>query len=253
MARAQCPSPVRCSATSSRPPSDRRTPRGPSPAAPRARPREPVPCHRPQGCSWCRRTTRHRGSAQPPTDERVARTARSRSAENRSRCRDLISSIRKPALLSTSLAPEATSLKYQDRKLGRTIPTVRVEPVARAMPSSDAEYSSSSAAARILARVSAPTPSMPRNALDTVPLFTPALRATSLIVTRRFFGGSSPRTTSSRRWTREEYRKRRSNGTTRFPIPATNLTRIEPLSTPSVVFAPKVRREVGQWGRALTS
>ena len=51
----------------------------------------------------------------------------------------LISSTRNPAPLSTSLAPEATSLKYQDRRLGMTIPTVRVNPVASAVPSSEAE------------------------------------------------------------------------------------------------------------------
>jgi hypothetical protein len=51
----------------------------------------------------------------------------------------LISSTRKPAALSTSLAPEATSLKYHDRRLGSTTPTVRVVPVANAVPSSEAE------------------------------------------------------------------------------------------------------------------
>ena len=106
----------------------------------------------------------------------------SRSSESTSR---LISSTRYPAGVRISLAPEANSLKYHDRSVGSTIPTVWECPLASELARCEAEKSSRTAVSMIRSRVDGPTPEMPRSARDTVPLFTPASRATSAIVVRR--------------------------------------------------------------------
>ncbi len=62
---------------------------------------------------------------------------------------------------------------------------VRDCPLARAVARCDAEKSSRSAVSMIRSLVVGPTPGMPRSARETVPLFTPASRATSAIVVRR--------------------------------------------------------------------
>jgi hypothetical protein len=97
----------------------------------------------------------------------------------------LMSSTRKPSGLRISLAPEANSLKYHERSVGSTMPTVLDCPLARAVARCDAEKSSRSAVSMMRSLVDAPTPAMPRSARETVPLLTPASRATSAIVVRR--------------------------------------------------------------------
>ena len=69
--------------------------------------------------------------------------------------------------------------------MGRTMPTVLDCPLASAVARCEAEKSSRSAVSMIRSLVDAPTPGMPRNARETVPLLTPASRATSAIVVRR--------------------------------------------------------------------
>ena len=69
--------------------------------------------------------------------------------------------------------------------MGSTSPTVRERPPASEVARCEAEKSSRSAVAMIRCRVVGPTPGMPRSARDTVPLFTPASRATSAMVARR--------------------------------------------------------------------
>ena len=65
------------------------------------------------------------------------------------------------------------------------MPTVRDCPLASAVARCDAEKSSRSAVSMIRSLVDGPTPGMPRSARETVPLLTPASRATSAIVVRR--------------------------------------------------------------------
>jgi hypothetical protein len=65
------------------------------------------------------------------------------------------------------------------------MPTVLDCPLASAVARWDAEKSSRSAVSMMRSRVDGPTPGMPRRARETVPLFTPASRATSAIVVRR--------------------------------------------------------------------
>jgi hypothetical protein len=96
-----------------------------------------------------------------------------------------MSSTRKPSGLRTSLAPDANSLKYHERSVGSTMPTVLDCPLAIAVARWEAEKSSRSAVSMIRSLVEAPTPGMPRSARETVPLLTPASRATSEIVVRR--------------------------------------------------------------------
>src|SRR3954453_17295898 len=81
--------------------------------------------------------------------------------------------------------PRTTSAKNQRPAWGRTTPTDRMRPVARADARGDAAYPSSSAAASTLVRVSRETLGRPRRARDTVAADTPACRATSRIPTPR--------------------------------------------------------------------
>src|SRR3954468_24978446 len=81
--------------------------------------------------------------------------------------------------------PRTTSAKNQRPAWGRTTPTDRMRPVARADARGEAAYPSSSAAARTLVRVSRETLGRPRRARETVAADTPACRATSRIPTPR--------------------------------------------------------------------
>lgn len=96
------------------------------------------------------------------------------------------------AVSGAELAEQAAnSLKYHDRRVSSTIPTVRDRPPARTVARLEAEKSSRPAVAMMRCWVFAPTPRMPRSARDTVPLFTPASRATLAMVARR--GGACRR------------------------------------------------------------